>query len=67
MTKPRKRMARNWARNFAAGLLEHQEIMFRDNEGLTEEELEIAQDELRKLSERIKSRVDPALLPNLGN
>ena len=63
VSKVRKRTARNWARNFAAGLLENQEVMLREYEGLSDEELEIAQEELIKIAEKLKSQVNPDLLP----
>lgn len=63
MPKTRKRMARNWAKNFAAGLLQNAEPQFQEGTGLTEEEIDVAQQELYRLAERIQSMVKNDLLP----
>lgn len=61
--RARKRVARNWARNFAAELLANQEIMLRTEEGLSDDELELAQEELNRIAATLKIRVQPELLP----
>jgi hypothetical protein len=49
----RKRKARNWARRFAAAIVENAEACWQDTSGLTEEELSEAQKELSRIAKRI--------------
>jgi len=54
MKRVRKRLARAFARSFAAGIIENTETGWQEDTGLTEEELEEANKEMLRIAERIK-------------
>lgn len=53
----KRREARNFARNFAAGLIENAETFWQDGHGMSEEQLEEAQSELKQIAARIYASV----------
>lgn len=53
----RTRQARNFARNFAAELVENAEVHWQKDTGLTEEEMEEAQRELARIAARIEATI----------
>ncbi|WP_341744605.1 hypothetical protein [Azonexus hydrophilus] len=58
MSTARKIFAKNWARSFAAGLVENAEPAWQQEQsGLTDEELAIAQNELQKIAAKIQATV----------
>lgn len=53
----RTRQARNFARSYAAGLIQNAEVHWQENSGLTEEELNEAQRELQRIAARIEATI----------
>jgi hypothetical protein len=50
----RKRLARNFARSFAAGLVQNAEVELQDDYGLSEDELAEAHEEMQRIAARIE-------------
>lgn len=59
MPKPviRKREARNFARSFAAGLVQNAEVFLQVDSGLSEDELTEAHAELQRIAARIEATI----------
>lgn len=59
MPKPvvRKRVARKFARSFAAGLVQNAEVFLQENSGLSEDELAEAHAELQRIAARIEATI----------
>lgn len=59
MAKPRVRVAIAFARNFAAGLVQNCEPGFQqDTTNLTEEEMQIVNEEIERIYKRIEAMVN---------
>lgn len=58
MPKPRKKFAKNWARGFAAGLVQNAEAAWQQQQvGLSDEEIVIVEKELQRIAARIEATV----------
>lgn len=52
--------ARNFARYFAAAMLENVEVFWQENSGLTDDELAEAQLEMKRIADRISATIRPS-------
>lgn len=59
MPKPviRKRVARNFARSFAAGLVQNAEVAWQEDSGLSDEEMTEAHAELQRIAAKIEATI----------
>lgn len=57
MPKPRKQLAIAFARNFAAGLIQNAEVHWQQGSGLSEEELDLADQELAIIAKKIEASI----------
>ena len=59
--------ARNFARHFAAAMLENVEVGWQENSGLTDEEIAEAEREMLRIAARISSTIRQSSSDNISN
>lgn len=66
MPKVRTRLAIAFARNFAAGVVANVECGWQDGVGLSDDELQVAQQEMTRIAARIVATINQSVLAELG-